>query len=108
MLIDLKAAETINVIKAGFLQDSRSWILYPRKVLVYGSVNGSDFELIGFRENTVPDSMMNSLRMDFDILGNGKSYRYLKFVAINYGKLPQWHQGAGGDAFIFIDEIEIY
>ena len=108
VLIDLKAAETINVIKAGFLQDSRSWILYPRKVLVYGSVNGSDFELIGFRENTVPDSMMNSLRMDFDILGNGKSYRYLKFVAINYGKLPQWHQGAGGDAFIFIDEIEIY
>jgi hypothetical protein len=25
----------------------------------------------------------------------------------NYGKLPAWHPGAGGDAFIFVDEIEI-
>ena len=33
--------------------------------------------------------------------------RYVKIKAINYGKLPAWHQGAGGDAFIFIDEISI-
>jgi outer membrane protein OmpA-like peptidoglycan-associated protein len=33
--------------------------------------------------------------------------RYVKVIAYNYGKLPEWHQGAGGDAFIFIDEIEI-
>jgi hypothetical protein len=33
--------------------------------------------------------------------------RYVKVKAINYGKLPLWHQGFGGDAFIFIDEISI-
>ena len=33
--------------------------------------------------------------------------RYVKVVAKNFGKLPDWHLGAGGDAFIFIDEIEI-
>ena len=35
------------------------------------------------------------------------SARYIKIVATNYGILPSWHQGAGGNAFIFNDEIEI-
>jgi hypothetical protein len=33
--------------------------------------------------------------------------KYIKIKAYNYGKLPQWHQGFGGDAFIFIDEITV-
>jgi hypothetical protein len=33
--------------------------------------------------------------------------RYVKINATHYGKLPEWHLGAGGDAYIFIDEIMI-
>jgi hypothetical protein len=33
--------------------------------------------------------------------------KYIKVKAYNFGKLPEWHQGFGGDAFIFIDEITI-
>jgi hypothetical protein len=33
--------------------------------------------------------------------------RFVKVKAINFGQLPEWHQGAGGEAFIFIDEIFI-
>ena len=33
--------------------------------------------------------------------------KYIKVKAYNFGKLPDWHQGAGGNAFIFIDEISI-
>lgn len=33
--------------------------------------------------------------------------RYVKVIAYNSGKLPEWHQGYGGDAFIFIDEITV-
>ena len=33
--------------------------------------------------------------------------RYLKIVAKNFGKLPEWHQGKGGEAFIFVDELEL-
>ena len=42
------------------------------------------------------------------VLSNEKvKARYIKVKAYNFGKLPEWHQGAGGDAFIFIDEITI-
>jgi hypothetical protein len=33
--------------------------------------------------------------------------KYVRVKAQKYGKLPKWHAGAGGDAFIFIDEIEV-
>ena len=33
--------------------------------------------------------------------------RLVKVVAKNFGKLPEWHQGFGGDAFIFVDEIVV-
>jgi hypothetical protein len=34
--------------------------------------------------------------------------RFIKVKAINYGKLPTWHAGFGGDAYIFIDEINAW
>jgi hypothetical protein len=33
--------------------------------------------------------------------------RFIKVKAINYGTLPEWHQGAGYKAFIFVDEIMV-
>jgi hypothetical protein len=33
--------------------------------------------------------------------------RFLRVTAENYGVLPGWHAGAGFDAFIFCDEIEV-
>jgi len=36
-----------------------------------------------------------------------RKYRYVKVIAKNYGKLPNWHPGKGENAFIFVDEIEV-
>ena len=33
--------------------------------------------------------------------------RYVRVRAYNFGKIPAWHQGAGGDPWIFVDEILI-
>jgi hypothetical protein len=35
----------------------------------------------------------------------GRSIRYIRVTAINFGKCPDWHPGAGGDAWIFADEL---
>ena len=31
--------------------------------------------------------------------------KYLKIFAKNYGKLPSWHEAAGAESWLFIDEI---
>jgi hypothetical protein len=33
--------------------------------------------------------------------------RFVRLKAIQYGKLPSWHESPGGDTHIFMDEIEI-
>ena len=38
---------------------------------------------------------------------NAQNARYIRVVAKQFGKLPEWHQGFGGDSIIFVDEIEI-
>jgi hypothetical protein len=37
----------------------------------------------------------------------GKSARYVRVHAVNIGLCPAWHEGAGGKAWIFADEIVV-
>jgi len=80
----------------------------PTQVAYYSSLDGINFTLLGTLTNTVdPQDYENSIH-DFALqLPKPIQARYLKVKAINFGKLPEWHIGAGGDAFIFVDEIEI-
>ena len=36
---------------------------------------------------------------------DGTPIRSIRFHAVNYGTIPDWHPGAGGEAFIFVDEL---
>ncbi len=105
--VDLQQIKAVNTINVGCLQDTRSWILFPTSALFYGSVDGISFEEIKTIKNQVPDSNMTVQRQLFEVKNITKQYRYIKVKLMNYGNLPKWHQGAGGDAFIFVDEITI-
>lgn len=106
--IDMGAVQTIKDLKAHFLQDTRSWILFPKSVSFSGSQDGQNFTLIKVIENPVAaddyTAQVQSLKVTLE---NPQSYRFIKIEALNFGKLPEWHLGAGNDAFIFIDEIII-
>jgi hypothetical protein len=105
-VVDLQVIKEFSSIGTTFLQDSRSWILMPTKVEYYVSNDNINFTLAGTVENTIdPKETENKIKnFSFDKKLKAK---YVKVKAINFGKLPQWHQGFGGDAFIFIDEITI-
>lgn len=107
-IIDLGKVQTVSKCSAGFLQDAGSWIMFPVKVEFYVSPDGKTYEPVETIINTVkPESEMVQMH-EFATSGRRTHKgRYVKVKAYNLGKLPAWHQGAGGDAFIFIDEINI-
>ncbi|MFT5149485.1 MAG: hypothetical protein ACI86P_002175, partial [Flavobacteriales bacterium] len=37
--------------------------------------------------------------------GGSAHFKDLRIRVINQGKVPDWHEAAGSDAWIFIDEI---
>ena len=106
-VIDMQQPRDVVSLSATFLQDSRSWILMPTKVEFYISDDNQNFRLVGNALNSLdPRSTENEIR-PFGVTVDKTRARYVKIKAYNFGKLPEWHQGFGGDAFIFIDEILI-
>lgn len=106
-IIDLKLEKSVSNFSSTFLQDQRSWILMPTKVDYYTSMDNVNFTLVTTISNDVnPKQEENNIK-DFNFISKPIKARYVKVKAYNFGKLPEWHQGFGGDAFIFIDEITI-
>ncbi|MCA0348597.1 MAG: GH92 family glycosyl hydrolase [Bacteroidetes bacterium] len=107
-VVDLQEIKEISYLSSNYLQDSRSWILMPTKVDYYVSTDNVNFTKIGTIENTIDAKESENIIKNFSLsLVKPMNARYVKVIAKNYGKLPEWHQGFGGDAFIFIDEIII-
>ncbi len=107
-VVDLQKEKAISEFHANFLQDTRSWILMPTQVDYYISNDNINFTLLKTIENSVEAKDYENKIRDFSFNpDNPITAKFVKVIAHNFGKLPEWHQGAGGDAFIFVDEITV-
>lgn len=106
-IIDLKKPTIVTSVSAGFLQDARPWILFPKKVEVYVSRDGKDYKLFGtanLNVNAADETVqIKRIRLQSEFT----NIKYVKLIAQNYGPLPQSHVSAGEPAYIFVDEITI-
>jgi hypothetical protein len=108
-IIDMLEVKSISEISSNYLQDTRSWILMPTKVDYYISEDNINFKKVGTVDNSIDPKEYKTVIKSFDLKFESQSARYIKVVATNFGKLPEWHQGfpSNGEAFIFIDEITV-
>jgi len=106
-IVDLGKKTSINKISTGFLQAIGSWIWMPAKVEYFISDDGKNFKSIALVHNGVPDNEYDAVFIDFSYEFKEISARYVKVKAKNYGTIPKWHLGSGGDSWIFVDEIVI-
>jgi len=106
-VVDLGREQDVSRVAAGFLQDTRSWILMPASVTFSISSDGRQFRDVLTAQNPVaPEDYTVQIR-DFGGDIAPEKARYVRVRAKNFGTLPAWHAGAGGEAFIFVDEIMI-
>ena len=106
-VVDLGRVQRVTRLGAGFLQNVRSWIWLPTSVDFELSLDGRTFKPVLSIANDVPADSYDAVIKDLARSITPQPARYVKITAHNYGKIPAWHPGAGGDAFIFIDEIII-
>lgn len=106
-IVDLGKSQKISEVGAGFLQDTRAWILMPKLVEFFISVDGKSFKKIAEVKNTIAADDYKEQTKEFSAAVSKTKGRYVKVIAHNYGKLPAWHQGFpfSGDAYIFTDEV---
>jgi predicted alpha-1,2-mannosidase len=111
-VVDLGKPQTISKLGAGFLQEAGSWIWMPRTVSFEVSLDGQNYVPVLTIPNDVPDGSdpavnVGTLAKEFSKNIARQQARYVRMTAVNFGKIPAWHPGHGGDAWIFADEIII-
>ncbi|MCH1612627.1 MAG: beta-N-acetylhexosaminidase, partial [Flavobacteriales bacterium] len=105
VIISLDSLTRINKVSMNFYQYINSWIIVPSYISIMSSKDSLHWEVIksvdSIGEITKRGKFIRSL--SFDSLKTDA--KYLKIFAKNYGKLPSWHEAAGAESWLFIDEI---
>jgi predicted alpha-1,2-mannosidase len=106
-LVDLGEVQQVSKVGASFLQDIGSWIWMPSRLEVELSTDGKTFGPVISIANNVSEKREGAITREFATSIPPQSARYIRIRAVNFGKIPAWHPGSGGDAWIFADEIII-
>jgi hexosaminidase len=104
LIIDLEQEKAISKVTVGSLHQTGSWIFLPKEIKVFTSEDGENFALAGATTNNVP-LQSEAQVVDFGVDLKNTNTRYLKVVAVNQGKVPQWHSAGGGASWLFLDEV---
>jgi len=105
-IVDMGQAKPVKQVTLGTLQDTRSWIVFPKYVQFWTSDDGVNYKLASTVYTKVDVKDLNVQTQDFVAALNANT-RYIKLVAKQYGPLPDWHESKGAPSYIFADEIVV-
>jgi hypothetical protein len=118
--VEFAAPLVLKEIGLSCLQDMKSWIFYPSEIKLEYSYDGVHFEAltpimtnVSIASNAITPEMIPSfssyvgpMTQDFYRQTNTTTpIRKIRVTAVNYGKCPQWHLGAGNSTWLFADEL---
>jgi hexosaminidase len=104
--IALNEAAEISSVAAHFYQYNNSRIYIPTKFTVEVSTDGKSWKNRGtITSNNEPKKRGKYIQFIQIEADEPEVVNFIKLSAENLGKVPDWHEAAGSDAWIFIDEI---
>jgi predicted alpha-1,2-mannosidase len=105
-IVDLGKMQSVNSVSIGSLQDTQAWIVFPSETTFLIAGEDKEFKLVSVVK---PPSEAKDYTIQISELMAkvGAECRYIKIIAKNYGVLPAWHEGVGGKAHTFFDEITV-
>jgi arylsulfatase A-like enzyme len=106
-VIDLGAPRGVEQVQATFLRNIGSWIFLPVRVEVAASADGSTFTTVGTHVSAPADEEDPTEVVEVRIRFDPVEARYVRLRALNQGTCPAWHAGAGGKAWLFVDEVVV-
>lgn len=103
-VLDLGKMQVVGTVSIGVLQDTQAWIVFPPTTEIYVAGIDGNFKLI--QTLKAPAAANDYTVQVKDLTAKvGSECRFVKIIAKNYGTLPSWHEGVGGKAHSFFDEI---
>ncbi len=103
-VVDLGESKNVRRIAVSVLRAQVSWIFLPQSVEFAVSVDGSDWETV-HRASLVLEQDYRAATRSISTEVDAGPVRFVRIRARNLGQCPEWHPGAGGKAWLFVDEI---
>lgn len=104
IVLDFNEEIDIRKITIGTIQASSSWIFLPEYVAFSISDDGNNFTEIDKLSHNFRQDNPETILHEFISVKRMRT-RFLKVFGKNIAVCPKWHPGAGGRAWVFIDEV---
>lgn len=105
IVLNFQKKSNINQLTVSTLSDMGSWIFPPSAIEIWAMNDTRNYELIEKKSYEKSEKMNapNLLYLTLDF--SSKSVKNLKIIVRNNGLIPEWHDGKGTPAWLFLDEI---
>ncbi|ANQ52815.1 family 20 glycosylhydrolase [Flammeovirga sp. MY04] len=104
-VIDLEKETEISKVEIGTLIKMKKGVFGPKSIEIYISDDQKDYQKVGEKALPITTKETADGISDYEVTFDKTASRYIKVIVRNYGKLPQWHNDSGKQAYVFIDEI---
>ncbi len=105
-VVDLQKKQSVSKVAIHCLQNSKSWIVFPKTINFWSSNDGINWKKLTTIETGADALDQGVLQKHFEFkLEKKQQFKYLKAQAVCFGELPKGHAGAGSKAWVFVDEI---
>jgi type I phosphodiesterase/nucleotide pyrophosphatase len=106
-IIKLDEKQIVNSVTFRFLENVKSWIFLPKSIRIFSFENGKSFTENSYVKNQFDIDNENIVIKELKVELQPVETQFIKIIVENYGILPEWHSGAGENAWLFTDEIII-
>jgi hexosaminidase len=106
IIINLEDKKKVKSVSVSGIEHQGHWVFFPRSIKILVSGDGENYKEIKEFHNPIEPSEIQNKVKTFKAQVNIK-VKYIRIIADNIEKCPDWHLGKGGNAWIFLDEISI-
>jgi len=108
VMLELNEGQVVNSVSANFYHYNNSWIFRPEEFSVFISDDGVKWTKIETQKASMEAKQRGKSIVNMKVnFAEDVETKYLKIEAVNIGTVPDWHEAAGSEAWIFMDEIII-
>jgi hypothetical protein len=100
--IDLAQETSVSSIEIHSSNNRSNWVYPAGSLEVFGSNDGISFDHLATQKYETTEGKIAELTAQFETT----NYKYVKIVA-KHQKIPEGRDGAGSDAWLFVDEVII-
>lgn len=103
--IDLLEPRTISTVSLRFFSGVGQWIWLPRSVEVQVSDDGSSYRTVGTWDRFDHATIAKVVPVEIQTAASG--VRFVRAIVQRFGTISAGHPGAGHEAWLFVDEIQV-